>query len=140
MTNKITSGLSLLLLVLMTSCATKVNFPVSQVVPGADVTAKVKQDNNDNYKIDLKVENLTSPDRLNPPKEMYVVWIETAKGTKNLGKLNISTGLFSSTRKGFLETTTAYKPNKILITAENTSTNNEPSSFVVLSSDKFQID
>lgn len=137
MIKKITLPLSMLLLFFITSCGTKVNFPVSQIVPGADVTAKVKQDGNDNYKIDLKAQNLTSPERLNPPKEMYVVWIETAKGTKNLGKLNMSTSLLSNTRKGSLSTTTAFEPSKIIITAEDSSTNNEPSSFVVVSSENF---
>lgn len=137
MKNKISLTLSVFALILITSCGTKVNFPVSQIVPGADISAKVKQDGNDNYKIDLKAENLTDPERLNPPKEMYVVWIETARGTKNLGKLNMSSGMFSSTRKGSLSTTTAYKPSRIIITAEDISTNNEPSSFVVISSDNF---
>ncbi|MBZ9779800.1 hypothetical protein LB452_12800 [Psychroflexus sp. CAK8W] len=137
MKNKISLTLSIFALILITSCGTKVNFPVSQIVPGADISAKVKQDGNDNYKIDLKAENLTDPERLNPPKEMYVVWIETARGTKNLGKLNMSSGMFSSTRKGSLSTTTAYKPSRIIITAEDISTNNEPSSFVVISSDNF---
>jgi hypothetical protein len=124
---------------LLTSCATQVNFPVSKITPGADVKAKVKQDANDNYVIELTAENLTSPDRLDPPKQMYVVWIETAKGTKNLGKMNMSRSLFSSTRKGSLNTTTAFKPNRIIITAENTSTNNEPGTFVVVSSEDFEL-
>lgn len=137
MNTKLLLPITTLLLVFITSCATKVEFPVSKIVPEADVTAKVKQDGNDNYKIDLKVENLTSPERLDPPKEMYVVWIETAKGTKNIGKLNMSSGMFSSTRKGSISTTTAFQPNRILITAENTSTNNEPSTFVIISSKDF---
>lgn len=131
--------LSALVLIFITSCATKVNFPVSKVAPGADITAKVKKNANDNYKIDLKAENLTSPDRLDPPKEMYVVWIETARGTKNLGKLNMSTSLLSSTRKGSLSTTTAFEPKRIIITAEETSTNNEPGTFIVLASENFTV-
>ena len=137
MIKKIALPLSMLLLIFITSCATKVNFPVSQVAPGADITAKVKKDGNDNYKIDLKAENLTSPDRLDPPKEMYVVWIETARGTKNIGKINMSSSLFSSTRKGSLSTTTAFEPKRIIITAENTSSNNEPGTFVIVTSDNF---
>ncbi|MFD0931184.1 hypothetical protein ACFQ0R_01085 [Psychroflexus salinarum] len=137
MIKKIALPLSMLLLIFITACATKVNFPVSQVAPGADITAKVKKDGNDNYKIDLKAENLTSPDRLDPPKEMYVVWIETARGTKNIGKINMSSSLFSSTRKGSLSTTTAFEPKRIIITAENTSSNNEPGTFVIVTSDNF---
>lgn len=127
----------IILLIFVSSCATKVDFPVSKTVPEANVTAKVKKDGNDNYKIDLKAENLTSPERLDPSREMYVVWIETARGTKNIGKLNISGGMFSSKRKGSLSTTTAFKPSRIIITAENTSTNNEPGTFIIVSSENF---
>lgn len=127
----------IILLIFVSSCATKVDFPVSKTVPEANVTAKVKKDGNDNYKIDLKAENLTSPERLDPSREMYVVWIETARGTKNIGKLNISSGMFSSKRKGSLSTTTAFKPSRIIITAENTSTNNEPGTFIIVSSENF---
>lgn len=129
--------LSALVLLIITSCGTKVNFPVSKIVPGADVSAKVKKDGNDNYKIDLRAQNLTSPDRLDPPKQMYVVWIETSRGTKNIGKLNMSSGMLSSTKKGSLRTTTAFEPKKIIITAEETSTNNEPSTFLIISSEDF---
>lgn len=127
----------IILLIFVSSCATKVDFPVSKTVPEANVTAKVKKDGNDNYKIDLKAENLTSPERLDPSREMYVVWIETARGTKNIGKLNISSGMFSSKRKGSLSTTTAFKPSRIIITAENTSTNNEPGTSIIVSSENF---
>lgn len=129
--------LTVLVLIFITSCGTKVNFPVSRVAPGADITAKVKKDGNDNYKIDLRAENLTSPDRLDPPKQMYVVWIETARGTKNIGKLNMSSSMLSSTKKGSLSTTTAFEPKRIIITAEDTSTNNEPGTFVIVSSENF---
>ena len=44
MKNKISLTLSIFALILITSCGTKVNFPVSQIVPGADISAKVKQD------------------------------------------------------------------------------------------------
>lgn len=140
MKNKIALSLSIVLIAFLSSCATKVDFPVSKVTPGADVTAKVKKDANDNYRIDLKAEKLTSPDRLNPPKEMYVVWIETNRGTKNLGKLRMSSGIFSSTRKGALSTTVAFEPKRIIITAEDSSTNNQPGTSVIISSEQFNVD
>lgn len=131
-------GLVLFSTFLMMACAKKVAFPVSNIVPGAEVEAKIKTDSNDNYEIDLTAKNLTSPDRLDPPKEMYVVWAETSRGTKNLGRLEISKGMFSSTRSGKLKTVSSYKPKRILITAENTSSNNEPSSQVILSSNEIE--
>ncbi|NEV93490.1 hypothetical protein G3567_04910 [Psychroflexus sp. YR1-1] len=140
MTNKMITLLSVFAVFFITSCATRVDFPNSETVPGAEVSAKIKMDNNNNYKIDLTAVNLASPDRLEPPREMYVVWIETSRGTKNLGQLNISSGLFSEVKKGTLTTTTAFKPERIVITAERTSSNNEPSSYVVTSSKNFELD
>lgn len=139
MNTKQVYAILIIFLLVITSCATKVNFPVSKITPGADISAKIQKDKNDNYKIDLKAENLTSPDRLDPPKQMYVVWIETSRGTKNIGKLNMSSSLLSSTRKGSLSTTTPFEPKRIIITAEETSSNNEPSTFVVVSSDNFNL-
>lgn len=136
MKNKIILPISLFLITLLTSCATKVDFPVSKITPGADVSATLKKDANENYSIDLKAENLTSPDRLDPPKEMYVVWVETNRGTKNLGKLRMSSGILSSTKKGALSTTVAFEPKRIIITAEDSSTNNQPGTFVIISSEK----
>ncbi|SDG83191.1 hypothetical protein [Psychroflexus sediminis] len=140
MTNKMISFLSVFAIFLITSCATTVDFPTSETVPGAEISAKIKVDDNSNYRIDLTAVNLTSPDRLNPPREMYVVWIETSRGTKNLGQLKMSSGLFSNVRKGTLNTTTPFKPQRIIITAESTSANNEPSSYVVTSSKNFEMD
>ncbi|WP_018617107.1 hypothetical protein [Segetibacter koreensis] len=42
-------------------------------------------------------------------------------GTKNIGRLNTSSGLFSSTLKSSLTTTTPYKPTAIFITGEDDS-------------------
>ena len=140
MRSKTLLPLAAVIIFVVSSCATKVIFPISKVAPGADVSAKVKEDANGNFKIDLKVENLTFPDRLNPPREMYVVWIETARGTKSLGQLNMSSGIFSTTRKGSLSTTSAFQPKQILITAENVSTNNEPSTQVIIESEIFNQD
>lgn len=127
----------LIVVMVLTSCATKIDFPISKIVPGAEITAKVKTDKNDIYKINLKAENLTSPNRLNPPKNFYVVWAETTNGMIKLGKLNTSSSLISSRMKGSLEATSAFKPLKIIISAEDSLANDEPSDFVITSSDNF---
>lgn len=100
---------------LMTSCASTVKFPVSQVTPAAEISAKIKQDNNNNYVIEIEAENLAAADRLNPPKNNYSVWIVTETGTtKNVGQL-----INKNAKEASLETTTPFKIKEIFITAED---------------------
>ena len=104
----------------LNSCAKKMTFGTSSVVPAAEGSVKVKSDKNKNTSIDLSVERLANPKRLNPSKDTYVVWMETASnGTKNIGSLNTSSGFLSGKMKSSLKTVTPYKPTGFFITAEN---------------------
>jgi hypothetical protein len=104
----------------ISSCARKMSFTNSSVVPGAEGSIKIKKDKNKNYKIDLSVIHLTEAKRLTPPKQTYIVWMKTDNhGTKNIGKLNPSSGLFSKTLKSSLQTVTPYKPESFFVTAED---------------------
>lgn len=127
------------LLILLTStlwlgsCARKINFATSTIVPAAEGTVKVKKDKNDNYGVDISVKHLAEPNRLPQPKNVYVVWAETAgNGVQNLGQLNTSSGIISSTLKASLEAVTPYKPVRVFITAEDAATVVAPSMYVVL--------
>lgn len=103
------------LVFILTSCATTTKFPISSIVPAAEIVAKIKQDKNKNYAIEIIAKNLASPDRLNPPKNNYSVWIVTEKnGTKNLGQL-----INKNAKKTVLKTTTPFKVVEIFITTEN---------------------
>jgi hypothetical protein len=76
--------LFVVVLVLLTSCATTAKFPVSSVTPAAEITAKKKQDKNKNYVIEVTAKNLASANRVDPTKKNYNVWIVTDNiGTKN---------------------------------------------------------
>jgi len=120
------------------SCAKKISFQTSSIVPAAEGSVKVKKDNNNNYSIDLDVIRLAEPKRLDPPKSTYVVWIETAdKGSKNIGSLNTSSSMFSKTLKSSLKTVSPFKPISLFITAENNVDIPYPSSQVVLRTDRF---
>lgn len=102
-------------LITLSSCASKLNFPVSNIAPGAEISVKIKKDNNGNSEINLSSRYLTSPDRLTPPRAVYLVWLQTeANGLINLGQLETD----SSTKASF-KTVTAYKPLEIFITAED---------------------
>ena len=125
--------IALLMTFFLSACAKKVTFPDSPIVPGAEGYVKVKEDKNDNYSIEVNVTHLAAPERLSPPKKIYVVWMETeGNRVENIGQLNISSGLFSSTRKGSLETVSSYKPSEVFITAEDNSNIQYPGIHVVL--------
>ncbi len=112
---KTVKGLIIVAVVLfLTSCASTIKFPVSNVTPAAVITATKKTDKNNNFKIDVKALHLSSPDRINPPKKVYVVWVVTDEnGIKNIGQL---TNKNAKTAKLF--TTTPFRVAEIFITAE----------------------
>ncbi len=120
------------------SCARKIAFTTSTVVPAAQGSVKVKKDKNKNYNIELSVIRLADPKRLNPPKDTYVVWMETEQnGTKNIGQLKTSSSLFSKTLKSSLETVTSFKPARFFVTAEDNPNIQRPGMQVVLRTEPF---
>ena len=102
-------------LIFISSCASKINFPISNVAPAAEISVKISKDNNENKEINLKSKYLSSPDRLTPPRKAYIVWMQSeANGLLNLGQLETD-----ASNKGSFTTVTAYKPLEIFITAED---------------------
>jgi hypothetical protein len=120
------------------SCATKINFLNSIVVPAAEGFVKVKKDNNNNYAIRIELSNLAESGRLQPAKRTYVVWMETDREVmKNIGQINSSTSLLSKRLKADFETVSPVKPTRIFITAEDDATIQYPGAQVVLSTNSF---
>ncbi len=98
----------------LTSCLSTAKFPVSSVTPAAEIIAKMKQDKNKNNVIEVTALNMASADRLTPPKNNYVVWIETENdGIKNIGRLTNK-----NAKKASLKTSTPFNVKEIFITAE----------------------
>lgn len=114
---------SIMFLFFLGSCATKAPFQTSTVVPAAKGSVKVKKDNNNNYVIKIDIVNLAEPQRLQPSRNTYVVWMETSGGkTKNIGQIDSSTGFLSKKLKASFETVSPVKPDRIFITAEDDAT------------------
>jgi hypothetical protein len=110
-------------LALLTSCASVAKFPVSSITPAAEITAKKKQDKNNNFVINVIANHLASAERLDPPKSNYIVWIVTENnGTKNIGQLTNKNG-----KKSFLKTSTPFNIKEIFITAEEQGNISYPS-------------
>jgi hypothetical protein len=109
--------LVLVLSLSMASCATTAKFPVSTVVPAAEITAKKKTDSNKNNTLEITARNLASPDRLVPSGSNYSIWVVSiGQGTKNVGQLLVSNG-----DKAKFKTTTAFDFDEVFITVENQS-------------------
>jgi hypothetical protein len=127
-----------LVVLYLRSCARKINFQSSSIVPAARGNVKVKKDNNNNYNIQISLSDLAEPKRLQPSKSTYVVWMETASNTtKNIGQINSSTGFLSGKLKASFETVSSTKPTKIFLTAEDDASIQYPGSQVVLSTNNF---
>lgn len=123
----------------ITSCAKKIEFLPSAVVPAAEGQVKVKTDGNKNQAIKIEISNLAAPENLQPAKQSYVVWMETDQGdTKNLGQIKSESGTFSKNLKATFETVTSYQPVKIFITAENDPNVDYPGRVVVLTTNQFK--
>ena len=102
-------------LFILTSCATKAKFPVSNIAPAADISAKKKKDKNKNITLEIKAENLASPDRLNPSGNNYSVWVVTKEyGIKNVGQINVK-----NAKKTEFKTVTPFDFDEVFITVEN---------------------
>jgi hypothetical protein len=120
------------------SCARKINFQTSSIVPAARGDVKVKKDNNNNYHIQIALNNLAEPKRLEPPKNTYVVWMQTGENiSKNIGQINSSGGFLSNKLKASFETVSSIKPTRIFITAEDDPTIQYPGMQIVLSTNNF---
>ena len=129
---------SFLVLLYLSSCARKINFQNSSIVPAARGDVKVKKDNNNNYSIQISLNNLAEPKRLQPSKNTYVVWMETDDNvTKNIGQINSSTGFLSGRLKASFATVSSTKPTKIFLTAEDDAGIQYPGSQVVLTTHEF---
>jgi cell division protein FtsL len=121
------------MLFVFSSCAKKITFLTSSVVPAAEGQITVKNDKNNNYNIQMQITNLADIERLQPAKKSYVVWMETMDNLpKNIGRISSSKKL-----KVEFKTVSPMRPTKIFITAEEDETSQYPGSMVVLTTDRF---
>lgn len=130
----------LMVLLVVSSCSPKINFPVSRVVPAAEPKASVNKNKEGEYVVKVNVNNLALPERLSPPKRNYVVWVNTeAQGVRKIGELKNRRGMLSNTGKASFEGSIMEKPTQIIVTAENNADVQFTGDHTVLKSDVFRI-
>ncbi|MEJ7556663.1 MAG: hypothetical protein WKF66_00040 [Pedobacter sp.] len=127
----------LLITVVFSSCAKTLRFNISPVIPSATGSVKLSTDDNKNRAMTLSVKNLVDPQRLTPPKKIYVVWIQTKDGVRNLGSLVSSEGYFTSTRTATFTSVITGEPTRFFVTAEDNAQVAGPGSVTVLTTNEF---
>jgi hypothetical protein len=128
----------LLLTVVLSSCAKTLRFNISPVTPEATGTVKLGTDDNKNRTMTLNIKNLVDPQRLTPPKKIYVVWMQTKnEGVRNLGSLVSSEGYFTSTRTATFTSVITGEPSRFFITAEDNAQVTGPGAVTVLTTSDF---
>jgi hypothetical protein len=133
-----TAAILVLLTLFFSSCSKKVIFPTSSIAPSAVGRVKIKKDNNNNYAIQINIQHLPDAKRLSPPRDYYVVWIETRNnGIKNIGRIVPSKGFLSSKMTASLNAVSPTKPKRVFITAENDEYIRYPGNMVVLDTGNF---
>jgi hypothetical protein len=99
---------------LLSSCGSTMLFPLSEVTPAAEITAKKKKEMSSNYTLTLTAENLASPERLKPPKKYYVIWVVSETGgVRNAGHFKHKNAETATYKASF-----PYHPVEVFITAE----------------------
>ena len=86
--NLLLGALAIVMLLSFSSCAKKITFQNSSVVPAARGQVTVDKDNNKNYVVKIKIDDLAEVNRLEPARKVYVVWMETDESqVKNIGQI-----------------------------------------------------
>ena len=121
-----------------TSRAVKPPFLTTSIAPAAEGKVKVKRDHNKNYAIKISVSNLVEVERLQPPRQAYVVWmLSDHEYVENIGRLNSSKGFLSKRLKATFKTVSSSRPIEIYITAEDDGNIGIPSDQIVLKTNPF---
>ena len=96
--------------------------------PAAEGKVITDNDRNGNTGVEIQVKHMATPQSLTPPKQTYLVWVQPrGKDPELLGALRVNSDL-----QGSLKAATTYKDFDVLITAEDSTKPEMPSSMVIL--------
>ena len=104
--------------------AKKSQVGISEKIPATRAQLSFAKTDNDNTKIDLKVNHLAEPERVVPGATTYIVWVRPTGDApaQNLGALKVDRNL-----KAKLETVTPQKNFELFVTAESSPLVTNPS-------------
>ena len=100
----------------------------SDLVPSATGKVDVDEDDNGNRVLKVRVYHLVDPERLNPARSGYMVWIEPKdKDPEPLGMLKVDKDW-----KGELEGVTPHRSFSVFVTAEESPKPDRPEGTEIL--------
>ncbi|HXR96464.1 MAG TPA: hypothetical protein VN709_01345 [Terriglobales bacterium] len=100
----------------------------SNVIPAAQIKLDLGKDANGNTTVDLKAQHLAQPANLNPPKSVYVVWVQSDDQTpERKGQLTVNKDL-----NGELKFVTPDQHFQLFITAEDNANTVSPAGTEVI--------
>jgi len=105
----------------------------STVAPAATGTIRVKKDKNANYIVNVDVANLAPSKNLDPPKNTYLVWMESNdRSVRKLGQLNPS----GRALEAKMSATAVTSPDVVFVSAEDNADVEYPAGPTVLTTRK----
>lgn len=115
------------------ACTPKMTFTNSTIAPAATGTIRVKKDKNANYIVNVDVANLAPSKNLDPPKAIYLVWMESNdRSVRKLGQINPS----GKALEAKLTATAVANPDAVFISAEDNADVDSPTGPTVLTTRK----
>lgn len=98
------------------------------IAPAAEGKVITGTDSNGNTQVEVQVKHLAGAEKLTPPRQVYLVWVQArGKDPELLGALCVNDKL-----EGTLKSSTPYKDFDIFVSAEDSAQAVTPSSTVVL--------
>lgn len=106
----------------------KVDVQTSPAVPAAGAWVAVEEDRNDNTKYRVEIRHLARPERLNPPRTAYILWLQPpGQRPENAGQIQLDDRL-----RGRLRGVTPHRRFDLFVTAEDSISVTAPSGQEVL--------
>lgn len=117
------------IILFLSSCANKVLFQTSTVVPTASGELSIKEVDDDNYLIEADIQYLTEPTNIDDGKPFYVMWVKDRDEVENVGILHLNDDMDAT-----ILAQTELDPERVMITVERNPETSEMGDLVVLKS------
>ncbi len=128
-----TLTVTLMAIISLQACTPKMTFSNSTIAPAVSGNVRVKKDKNANYIVNVDVANLAPSKNLDPPKNTYLVWMESDdRSVRKLGQLNPS----GKALQAKLTATAVSKPDVVFVSAEDNADVEYPAGPTVITTRK----